>query len=140
MSKRKFPWPVNKGGSGSGNFGHGGRPGEVGGSDSGGGSSSSSPKSLKDSVGKIKAALSGSRVADVKIKGNEVHVTAFDMQEFGKPPVSSLEENAKDIFGQIKGSLPKGYKFIGGGIAKPESSSDPIRADRKTYRFGPNGK
>lgn len=134
MTKRVFPWPVNKGGSGSGNFGHGGRPGEVGGSseEGGAGGDKSGPKDLKENAKKIGQVLqSSARVPRVKVKGDQIHVKVF------VDPKTEIESDAKEIFGQIKNSLPKNYIFLGGGIAKPDSSNDPIRADIRNYRFGP---
>lgn len=55
LGKKLYPSRRTLGGSGSGNFGHGGRPGEVGGSSSDGGSADSSRAADLEQVGTLKA-------------------------------------------------------------------------------------
>jgi len=97
-AKEKAIVVISKGGEGSGNFGHEGRPGEVGGSGAGGGSSL--PEKMTEPHLSIQQTSGGSRKAGIYIESQYNHT-------FSR--MSNPVEVARDI--RSKNSLPSGWQW-----------------------------
>lgn len=113
--------PMTKGGPGSGNFGHGGRPGQVGGSSSGGGGggggSPSGGKPSKEELQKIRQ-----QKIDKKFKTHlKTAKTALD--KIGKRIHDIDEDGSLPDWGTLE-ELHDGLKYVGDAAIYLDASNE----------------
>ena len=121
LERKSVGLPVEEyGGEGSGNFGHGGRPGEVGGSGEGGGKSISLPKETK-SGWYVNEHDKSSWKGKVDNMNDDYKNTFKDIKnQHGKDLGFVLERNKLSLIDKKTGGL---YKFLG-NITDHQSGND----------------
>lgn len=104
---------VLKGGSGSGNFGHAGRPGEIGGSEPGGGGGNDKPargagkaQTMQSQVQAITRLLDREDwMLPYRVEGNSVHVT------LAAPTARQFKKDLEELKNSVERHLPDPERY-----------------------------